>query len=185
MILPRYFYDLQAPVTLNCYGGVPRWYDEFSDTNGEEKIILSRAQLQERMCREIAYTKWLKAFHIRNRIQKFQVIRVLTTEHSEKTTKDFWGKYQDALFRVFLNPYTKYSTDDNKSYYILSPEDCFLLHAFEAETAGFSVPRRSSFRFICGAKELRAALVIPTECCHHLRNETYGGKMRDQDRVVL
>jgi hypothetical protein len=183
--LPHYFYDLSAITDEHR----PRWVDEFADP--APSVIQMRDMnpffLKARSDRNVAYSKWIAAFshtapdgslvpHLKPGLFKWQAIRVLEANHSETTRQDWWPNYRDCLFRVWLNPQTIYdqASGEHKQWYLLSPEDCYLVNRHEALAAGTSLdPREYSGRekYLSGERRLRRARLIPTECCHHLINE--------------
>jgi hypothetical protein len=187
--LPYYFYNLDSILP----DGRPRWRDEFADPY--EHIIqpkdLNAAHMRIKAERNIAYSKWIasKCYvtpsgdiipQLKGKQMKWQSIRVLSFKHSEKSDRDWWERYQDAKFRVFLQPETIYDkiTGEHKQWYLLSPEDSYLVNRYEIERRAPSLaPREANGRerFLSADKRLRTARLIPVECCHHLRHETTGG----------
>ncbi len=192
MSLPRYFYNLDA----NLPDGRKRWFDEFSDSypsiyqpgkDNNPYFLKNRADRNE------AYARWQAAFFSRGtdgsfipafkpKMFKWQAIRVLSFKHSESSERDWWENYQDCVFRVFVEPETVYDqvTGEYKQWYLLSPEDGYLVNRHEIESKNASLPGREYLgreRWLSADKRLRRARFIPTECCHHLRNETTAGKL--------
>jgi hypothetical protein len=187
--LPYYFYDLNAVMP----DGRPRWRDEFADPY--EHIIqpkdLSPSYSRLRSERNQHYSMWLAAKYFKDptgerhpllqgKQMKWQSIRVLSFKHSEKSDRDWWERYQEAKFRVFLQPETMYDrvTGEHKQWYLLSPEDCYYVNRHEIERQAPSLRPRDysgNERWISSDKRLRTARLIPVECCHHLRHETTGG----------
>ena len=49
---------------------------------------------------------------LKPKIMKWQAIRILTDKHSESSKDDWWQDYQDAVFRVFIQPETVYNGKD-------------------------------------------------------------------------
>jgi len=186
-LLPSHFYDLDAREP----DGTPRWFDAFIDS--APSIIqakdLDREYIRAKNARNELYAKWLASFFERKgntfepllgqKHMKFQAIRVLAFKHSEASDRDWWENYQDACFRVFVQPETVYYPDGtHKQWYLLCPEDCYLVNRYEIEKTGTQLPPRDRLgreRFLSADKRLRKARLIPVECCHHLRHETTGG----------
>lgn len=188
MALPRYFYSLEA----NFPDGRKRWFDEFSDP--APSIIqpkdLDIGFQNRKHARNEAYSRWQAAFFtkgtdgeleplFRAKNMKWQAIRILSFRHSESTSKDWWEMYQDAVFRVFVSPETVYdkATGEHKQWYLLSPEDSYLVNRHELEQKGPVDPRdyNGRERFLSANKILRRARLVPVECCRHLRHETTAG----------
>lgn len=190
-LLPYYFYNINAVLP----NGMTRWVDEFADAAPSvvQPKDLNPYYLKAKNARNEAYSKWLAAFFtkledgtyaplISPKLMKFQVIRVHNFKHSESNHKDWWSDYQDAAFRVFMQPETNYDqvTGEHKQWYLLSPEDGYLVNVREAEKAGRVCPPREyngRERFLSAEKMLRRARLIPVECCKHLRHETSGGEL--------
>lgn len=189
--LPYYFYD----ITSTLPDGTRRWVDEFapvSDVLVTPKET-SRSYIHARNKRNAAYEEWLRLFTFKDQYGnpqplfkqgqwKWQAIQVMTIKHSESNRKDWWDHYQDALFRVFLNPQTIYDreTGEHKQWYLLSPEDCYLVNKHELEKNGPTLPPRDKLgeeMHISKDKRLRQARLIPVECCRHWRHETTAGKL--------
>lgn len=188
--LPHYFYDLNAKLP----DGRMRWFDEFADA--APSIIqakdMSSSFRRAKYDRNEAYSKWQAAFfHFENGVPVpdfkskkliFQAIRVLAFKHSEHSHLDWWERFQDAQFRVFVSPETVYDGKFHKQWYQLSPEDCYLVNRYELERVGPSLPPRDYMgreRFLSADGRLRRARFIPVECCHHLRHETTAGVLPD------
>lgn len=187
--LPSYFYSLDGILP----DGTQRWYDEFADesdtiwTPGEASSSYKRRRYE----RNVAYSKWQASFCTRApdgsmvpmfkpKMMKWQAIRVLAFKHSESSSRDWWENYQDAIFRVFIQPETVYAkyTGEHKQWYLLCPEDCFLVNRYEAQKNNPSLKprdRKKVEKWLPLGREMRRARLIPVECCHHLRNETTGG----------
>jgi hypothetical protein len=178
-MLPRCFYDINAPVTCAGYNGEIRWWDKFSHPDGEERLVLTEQEWEERATRDAHYRAWLSKFPVKPKNPKWQVIQILTSDHSERQSRQWWDRYRDCVFRAYVNPEVKYCTirKDHKSWYVISPEDCYLMQAYEAEQRGFTVPNRRTFQFISPMKALRAARLVPVECCRHFRHETTAGQL--------
>jgi hypothetical protein len=185
-ILPKYFYDLDA-ITDE---GRPRWVDEYADPAPHviQPGDLNPFRLRAKAARNEWYAKWAAAFcaktpdgnyvpKLKPGIFTWQAIRVLRATHSETNRhKDWWPNYQDCLFRVFIQPQTLYCdrTGEHKQWYLLAPEDSYLVNRYEKEQkAGPQRPREYAGRerYLSADPDLRKARVIPVECCHHLRNE--------------
>jgi len=180
-MLPKFFYNIESDVSLNCCNGWPRWSNQFAAKGSDEdRIILTAKELTLKLERDMAYDRWVRAFRsykVRPKLMRWQVIQILNESHSTKSRKDWWPKYKDAVFRVFVNPHVEYSADDNKSWYVLSPEDTFLVHAYERESRGLPVARRFTWKWIPHEKQLRQMLLVPVQCCRHLRHETTAGSL--------
>lgn len=185
-LMPAYFYDLNAVTDERRL----RWVDEFADF--AEHIVQpgkdnNPAYMRARYERNVNYSKWLASFfsrtpdgqfasHLKPGMMKFQAIRVLHAVHSETNSIDWWPNYRDCQFRVFINPQTFYDEDtgEHKQWYLLSPEDCYLVNRQEIIRKGGTPPAREydgRERYFSGDKNLRKARLIPVECCTHLRNE--------------
>ena len=189
--LPNYFYDINAILP----DGKMRWYDEFCD-EAPSLIQPKDMDLQyqyARRARNEAYSRWQASFFAKTptgeyvpmfkpKMLKWQAIRVLRFNHSESNKKDWWENFQDAVFRVFVEPETVYDaqTTAYKQWYLLSPEDGFLVNQYELENKGPNLPKRdynNLERYLSANKLLRRARFIPVECCQHLRHETVGGEL--------
>lgn len=188
-LLPQYFYDINAILP----NGRIRWIDEFAE---ESELLFKPHEMNEgyarhKRTRNEVYSRWMAAFFVTNpdgsytpmihpKMMKFQAIRVMSFKHSESSEKDWWEKYQDAAFRVFVNPETVYDhySKEHKQWYLLSPEDSFLVNDHELRSSGTTPALRDYFgreRFLSADKRLRRARLIPVECCKHLRHETSAG----------
>lgn len=188
-LLPSYFYDINAMLPE----GRPRWVDEFAD---EAPSVLQLKDFdvgyaRRKRERNIAYSKWLASKFVRDpqgnpvgifkpKQMIWQAIRILERAHSENNSLDWWGDYRDAVFRVFVQPETLYDhySREHKQWYVLSPEDSYLVNRREIEKAGEILPPREyngRERWLSGDVRLRTTRVVPVECCHHLRHETTGG----------
>lgn len=190
--LPYYFYDINSYLP-----GTPprkRWEDEFSDlTSDYVDIACNLFRHRERTARNIAYSKWQASFFYTNpdgtsapcikpKMFKWQTIRVLSFKHNESNRRDWWENYQDAVFRVFVQPETTIDpvTRCYKQWYILSPEDGYLVNRLEIEKTDATLPEREwngREKWLSDDSRLRVLRAIPTECCHHLRHETTGGEL--------
>lgn len=188
--LPYYFYDINATMP----DGRRRWVDEFKDA--APSIIqpkdLDATYSEARAQRNEAYARWQAAFFVRQgndfvplfkaKNLLFQVIQILAYKHSESNSLDWWEGYQDALFRVFVSPETVYDpkTGEHKQWYLLSPEDGYLVNRYELESKYGSLPPRDFLgreRWLSADKRLRRARLVPVECCRHWRHETTAGKL--------
>lgn len=187
-LMPDYFYTLTGITEEQR----PRWVDEFA--NDSNLILLpgkhdSRAYVRAKNERNEAYSRWVAAFFhtdpvtkeyvpwLKGSQMKWQAIRVLHDTHSETNRGvDWWPNYRDALFRVFLQPQTIYDhkTGEHKQWYLLCPEDCYLLNRQEIKSKGGTPPSRNysgNEKYLSADPNLRRARLIPVECAHHLRNE--------------
>lgn len=187
-LLPHYFYDINA---ITDEGRI-RWFDEFSDEQGsiiELPMTAKMRKSKERYHRNQLYSAWIAAKYISKpdgeranvispKMMKFQVIRVLAYKHSESNRKDWWENYQDAVFRVFVQPETIYDGKEHKQWYVLSPEDAYLVNRYEISKTNIIPPRDyTKEKYLSNDRRLRTARLIPVECCHHLRHETTAGKL--------
>jgi hypothetical protein len=168
------------PITLPGFEGIHsrRWTDPYDSYEGS-KVLLPR-EWREKDARDRAYIKYLSKFvhaGMRPKILRFQAIRILGTSHADGSSSDWWREYKDAIFRVWQQPHTNYDLrcKDHVQWYVLSPEDAFLVHCLNHYRKGLPYPKRSSFRFIPPHPEFRKMLLVPTECCHHMRHETTAG----------
>ena len=155
-MLPKYFYDINSRLPDGRF----RWFDEFADEAPsviQPNKDLDINYLRERSNRNRAYSKWQASFCHRNmdgdivplfkpKTLLFQVIQILHDTHSETNKLDWWPEYRDALFRVFVSPETVYdpASGEHKQWYLLSPEDCYLVNRYEAEKVMPSLPPRCS-----------------------------------------
>ncbi len=175
--------------------GKQRWFDEFS--NPYPHIVqldhMDPTFMRKKALRDALYMRWQQGFFERSptgdkvpyfkpRQLKWQAIRILRFQHSEKSDRDWWEHYQDAVFRVFVNPHTHYDSNsrEHKQWYLLSPEDGYLVNRYELERNGNNVPPRQynvNEEFFSADPRLRMARFVPVECCHHLRHETTGGEL--------
>lgn len=182
--LPDYFYNIDHPV---------RWYDKFSS---ESDAIWQPRELdldyqKERRERNEAYSRWMASLftrgpngeivpYIKPKMFKWQAIRVLSFKHSESSKRDWWEEFQDCVFRVFVQPETVYDGKDHKQWYLLCPEDTYLIKRYRLERNGPTLKSRDyagDEKYLSADKRLRGGLAIPVECCHHMRHETTGGAL--------
>lgn len=189
-LLPYYFYDIMAVMP----DGRRRWFDEFSDESPEIwKPHEDINYLRRRSSRNEAYSKWIASKfgidaegnptpYLKSKQMKWQVIRVHNLEDPENGgTGNLWhDHYRDAVFRVFVQPETFYYTPAGQhiQWYLLSPEDSYLVNRFEIEKKGASLPPRQyngRERWLSADKRLRTARLIPVSNCQHMRRETSGG----------
>lgn len=182
MKVPDYFKSFDKPITLPGFEHHrERWFDEWGHINSEEaEAMLPRRDKLLRGRRDKAYRRYIGAFSdIRPGVPKFQVIRVHDYQHANTSKHDWWRDYMDCVFRVWVNPHTIYNKKKNQhmQYYIICPEDIYLMHCAERHEKGLSFPKRTSFKYISPHKELRKLRVIPVECCKHFRHETTGGAL--------
>lgn len=168
--IPLSFYDLTAP---------GRWQDEFASQDGEDRLILSPQEIIAKGRRQTAYIKWLQKHRLPPRQCRFQAIQILSAKYGDSQRNDWWPRYRDCIFRVFVQPYTEYQGLVHRQWYILAPEDCETINRFEAEERGRHYAPRYSIgeRFFSNHKELRKVKLVPVECCRHWRHETTGGRL--------
>lgn len=188
--LPYYFYDINSRLP----DGRLRWYDEFSDEAPsiiQPDTDLNPAFVSARSQRNEAYSRWQAAFFERGangeyqplfkpKTMKWQAIRILSFKHSESSSRDWWEHYQDALFRVFVEPETVYYSDGtHKQWYLLSPEDGYLVNYHELSKTNAVAPRAYSGleRYLSNDPRLRRARFVPVECAKHFRHETSAGEL--------
>jgi len=175
---PAYFYP-----TAGARGIHPgRWTDPFLKESGEERLVLSPKELRDRAERNKAYTQWLQRRGLKNRQMVWQVVQIMTSSHDERSSADWWPRFQDCVFRVWLNPEYLYCelTGDFKGYYILCPEDSELVRRWIMDQKGFPQPPRDALsgeRWVSKNKNINSALVVPVECCRHFRHETTAGQL--------
>lgn len=188
-LLPDYFYNINARLP----DGRTRWFDEFADP--APSIIqpgkdLNPQFLKARAQRNEVYSRWLAAFFtehegnfvplIKPKQMVWQAIRIHKADHSENNANDWWDPFQDAVFRAFVSPETVYcyTSGEHKQWYLLSPEDCYLVNCWYALKAGRHIPHREIWgreKYLSGEPDLRKARLVPVECCMHMRHETSGG----------
>lgn len=176
---PNYFYSLDA-ITDE---GRARWYDDFA-VGGTQIVIPGKTDnprwLRQKKLRELIYNKWQDLFGIPRRQNLFQAIRVLDKSWEHEDTKMWFPDYRDCVFRVFVNPHTVYDeyTREHVQFYVLSPEDSYLVNRYELlQNSPALRPRdyNKKEKFMSSDPRLRRMRVIPTKACHHLRHETTGG----------
>lgn len=178
--LPPHFYDITHP---------KRWTDTFSTPQGEERRVLTPFEMKERYMRNECYKAWLRSFKfmgsdLKGKQMKWQVVQILGRNHAQTSELDWWDDYRDAVFRVFVQPETRYSkyVRDHVQWYLLCPEDCELVARYEAKKKGITIPPRAALggeRWMSRYPEARRALLVPVECCRHFRHETTGGKLAE------
>lgn len=186
MPLPIYFTNPEYPITLDGFpANTGRWVDLYASIDGGDiQLELDQYGRMHKAARDVAYQHWLRQHGIRPRLQRFQAIRVLSDEHSEKMDRDWWRDYKDAIFRVFMNPYTHYEGSSWKQWYILAPEESFLTRVYEARKKGYPAPDRTDFALICPNPEFAKLRMIPTECCQQIWHETKGGEIEHSAEVL-
>lgn len=187
-LLPAYFYDLNAITDENR----SRWTDQYSEfaehiyQPGKDDNL---AYMKARMARNVAYSKWLASFSSRDPVtkefipylkpglMKFQAIRVIDSKDPVTGSRRmWWDPFRDCQFRVFINPQTFYddATKEHVQYYLLCPEDGYLVNRYEVQKAGHSLPPREYDGrevYLSADKRLRRARLIAVANCTHLRNE--------------
>lgn len=186
---PNYLKDINALLP----DGRMRWFDEFKDATilapSIQPGVPNDMTLKDE--RNICYAKWLAAFCVSSdkgtapmlapKQMIWQVVQVMSFKHSESNSNDWWEPYQDCLFRVFVQPETIYHNNgEHKQWYLLSPEDCYIVNKIELEAAGNALPPREyngRERWLSGDRRLRRARLIPVECCRHWRHETTAGEL--------
>lgn len=176
--LPGYFYP-----TSNARGVHPaRWVDPFLDKDGDERRVLLPEELRARSERNAAYRSWLSRRGLKGKQMIWQSVQIMRADHSERSSKDWWPPFQDALFRVFVQPEYIYCdiTGEFKGWYVLCPEDSELVRRYLMERKGFITPPRDALlgeRWVSKNKAINQALVVPVECCRHFRHETTAGEL--------
>lgn len=181
MKVPSYLKSFDLPITLDGFAGFnQRWADPWGHINNEiRESLMTPTQMIERGERDLVYRKYLSRFGLKAGTCKFQAIRVHDYSHTNVTSRDWFKEYRDCVFRVWVNPHTIYNSTykTHYQYYVLCPEDIFLLHCLERAEKGFPYPPRRSFKHICPHAPLRKIRMIPVECCKHYRHETTGGQL--------
>lgn len=190
--VPEYFKSLFSMTDE----GRPRWFDDYAENNNIiiEPHMLTPKFRQERYMRNMTYSNWLASkFNIvdgkivpilSGKQMRWQVIQVLTTKHAEKISKPWWEPFQDCLFRVFVQPETVYDnvTGQHQQWYVLSPEDCYLVNRWRLQQKGINFPPRDyekTEKFLTSIPQLRNTLLVPVDCCRHWRHETTAGVLPD------
>ncbi len=166
--LPGYFYDIRDS---------RRWFDQFvtgTHGEGEERLILTPAELAARYARNKAYAKWISAHGLRPKQMRWQRVRVVRDEYLESTKKDWWPQFYGAIFTVFQQPETLKEGKKWLQYYVLCPEDSEMVLRYKLSEHGISVPPRIA-PFIHTDKRVTDVLVLPTRCAANIRNETAAG----------
>jgi hypothetical protein len=168
--LPAHFFTINHP---------ERWFDNYAGPDGDERLVLTPSESRDKYARDRAYNDWLTKHGMPSRLCKFQVVRVLKFKWQLSNRKDWWERYQDCLFRVFVMPFNQYSkrTRDHIQWYILCPEDSMMTLRWELEEAGHNPPPRdwAAERHISGISSISRIRLIPTECCKHYKHETTAG----------
>lgn len=169
--IPSYFYSCTDP---------RRWVDPFSNLQGEERLVMTPFEIIQRGRRDEAYMAWMRKFRLPPRKCVFQVVQCMNFHHSyANPKKDWWDRYRDCLFRVFVMPYTHYESNVKQHYqwYILCPEDSEMLLRYEYDKKGIYIPKRDpiSEPWISSDKRIRKLRMLPVEACRHWRHETTGG----------
>lgn len=151
--------------------------------------MLTPAELRDRYQRNEAYRAWLRKFRfmgekLKGKQMKWQVVQILSSSHAQRSELDWWDEYRDAVFRVFVQPETRYSkyVNDHVQWYVLSPEDCELVHRHKAKQKGITIPPRNALegeRYISKHPQARGCLMVPVECCRHFRHETTAGRLAE------
>ena len=180
-MVPHYFYDAEGIVKLEGFPIHKRWADPYVDPSTDERrLILTEQERMERGMRDTVYAAWLKQFAgygIRGKQMMWQAVRITDTEHQFASNTDWWTDYIDCVFRVFQEPHTAYSPrmEQHIQYYILCPEDTFLVHCYNRFKEGHPYPKRDSFKWLPKEPEFRKMLMVPQQCAPHMRHETTGG----------
>lgn len=174
----RYFYTLHDPM---------RWLDPYATPQGDQRRVLTMAELKDRHARNQAYSAWLKRFTfqgepLKGKTMLWQAIQVMSKHHSDNRSDDWWHPFLDCLFRVWMTPETRKCpvTKDWKQWYVVCPEDGELINRSLLKHQGISIPPRQALegeRYFSKDKRLRRCMLIPTECCRHWRHETTAGKV--------
>lgn len=172
MKLPSYFYDITHPA---------RWVDPYVSASNEERLILSPQEIADKNARNRAYAEWLSKFNLKGKQMVWQVIQILEIKHSEYNGREWWDRFRDCVFRAFVQPEHVYDSKYFKSWYVLSPEDCYLVNRYNLERLGPQLPPRdfTKEKYISTDKRLRRALLVPVESCRHWRHETTAGRLPD------
>ena len=184
MALPQWFYSPTGVIRLEGFPEIHRWYDDFSESmEGEEKLIVTQKDMLLKGERDAAYMEWLRRFRdnhgVRVKNMKWQSIRITGKDYPFARKEDWWLPYMDCTFKVFMQPHTAKCpvTKDWIQYYILSPEDTYLVHCYNRHIKGIAYPHRNTFKWITPHPPLRNLLMVPTECAPHLRHETTAGAL--------
>lgn len=177
--LPDYFYNIADP---------RRWYDEFAadPVTGEQREVLSIGELIRKRDKGMAYRGWLHRHELRSKVLKFQRIRIINDKDPKYTPSpnDWWPKYHGAIFTVFMQPETLKQGKNFIQFYVLCPEDCEMVLRYEHSLKNPPLPIRSEVEpYLSDDSRLRLALVVPSKCCHHLKNETFAGKTAYQEHL--
>lgn len=176
-MLPKYFYSFDA-ITDE---GRPRWYD---DLKPEDKPVITIEDLRRSRFKDIrdaAYAAWQRSIGIDSPRQSiFQAVRVINFKPKLSSKEDWWENYQDAVFRVFVNPVQVYVGKECFQYYLLCPEDAYLVNRYELMKTNPELAPRDYAGFeklLSKHKVLRTGRLIPIECCKHYRHETVAGEL--------
>lgn len=178
---PKFFESPTALIDLPGFEGIPRWTDTFLHDDGSQRILTAQ-EWSEKDARDRAYRWYLSRFSkwgIKGKQIKFQAVRLVDKAHAFTSRNDWWHEYLDSVFRVFMQPHTQYDSRTRAwfQWYVLCPEDVYLVHCYNRFKRGFSYPPRKSFKWVSPHKELRKLLLIPTECSYQLRHETTAGEL--------
>ena len=172
--LPHYFYDITHP---------RRWTDPFaSREDGRDRLVLGVNELRDKIHRDLAYRDWLKRFSLKDRLMKFQRVRVVRDKWQEATHFDWWLGFQDAIFTTFINPENMYYKTEFIQFYVICPEDCELITRHLRKKKHGDLPPRKN-KWVAEDPRLKVAYVIPTRCCSQIRNETVGGKLEWEEHL--
>lgn len=172
--LPGYFYDISNPI---------RWFDPFANKeDGEDRIILTPREQFDKLERNQEYSAWLRRFDLKQRLMKFQRVRIVKDQYAESTQWDWWKDFQDAIVTVFINPENMYYKKDFMQFYVVCPEDCELISRNLLYKKHGNLPPRKA-KWIAEDPRLKIAYVVPCRCCSQIRNETKAGKLEWQEHL--
>ena len=158
-----------------------RWV---SEKNYETtSLLLDKHTLRDMLARRnVAYRRWLKFWGVPNRRIQWQEIVVTEDRASHhQTTKDyFFLRFIEGKFTVFLNPISFQDKGTGKvyQYYLLSPEDSYLVALQLHKDKGIWVPHRAiegDELYLPKDPELSIPRVIPVEMCRQIRHFTTAG----------
>lgn len=175
MALPSYFYDLQGIVRLEGFPVAPRWFDEFAEDglgNNKQRLVLTPQEWKRKAERDAAYTEWIQRFSgwsVKPKSDKWQAVRITGRDYPFKCANDWWPEFMDCVFRVYMQPHTAYSNTkgDWIQYYVVCPEDTYLVQCYKRFLKGIPYPKRNTFKWISPHPALRKMLLIPQECAPH------------------